>query len=69
MKYQVLFIIVNLATSANAGDFDYFIFTQIYPTSVCRADNDKVPDTCLIPKNTSPWTIHGLWYAVPEIHP
>uniref|UniRef100_A0A1I7TY99 Ribonuclease T(2) n=1 Tax=Caenorhabditis tropicalis TaxID=1561998 RepID=A0A1I7TY99_9PELO len=41
--------------------FDYLMFTTIYPTAVCRADDDSVPESCEIPDGTPQWTIHGLW--------
>ncbi|VDK46782.1 unnamed protein product [Anisakis simplex] len=41
--------------------FDYFIFTQIYPTAVCLVDNDWKTDSCLVPQQSTLWTIHGLW--------
>ncbi|GMR58030.1 hypothetical protein PMAYCL1PPCAC_28225 [Pristionchus mayeri] len=41
--------------------FDYLMFTMIYPTATCMADDDQVPDSCEIPKGTAQWTIHGLW--------
>uniref|UniRef100_A0A0N5AW41 Secreted protein n=1 Tax=Syphacia muris TaxID=451379 RepID=A0A0N5AW41_9BILA len=63
MKYIVLLTNVILVTIAHGTGFEYFIFTQIYPISICRADNDKQPGACLIPEYISPWTIHGLWYT------
>lgn len=51
-----------LAVSCHDGaPFDYFMFTTIYPTAVCRADDDSVPDSCEIPEGTPQWSIHGLW--------
>lgn len=52
------FVLVAVASDDN---FDYYIFTQIYPTSVCRADDDTVPASCLVPKGSANWTLHGLW--------
>ncbi|KAL6741583.1 hypothetical protein Aduo_014821 [Ancylostoma duodenale] len=43
------------------SDFDYLMLTRIYPTAVCRADDDSVPDSCEIPAETPDWSIHGLW--------
>lgn len=43
------------------NDFDYFMLTQIYPPAVCWADDAAVPDSCDIPYDAAPWTIHGLW--------
>ncbi|VDD92028.1 unnamed protein product [Enterobius vermicularis] len=44
--------------------FDYFLFTQIYPTAVCYMDNSRIPGKCKVPKAASSWTIHGLWPAL-----
>ncbi|KAF8385261.1 rnst-2 [Pristionchus pacificus] len=41
--------------------FDYLMFTMIYPTATCMADDDQVPGSCEIPTGTAEWTIHGLW--------
>ncbi|KJH47006.1 hypothetical protein DICVIV_06936 [Dictyocaulus viviparus] len=43
------------------SDFDFLILTRIYPTAVCRADDDTVPDSCEIPADSPSWSIHGLW--------
>uniref|UniRef100_A0A7I5ECN9 Ribonuclease T(2) n=1 Tax=Haemonchus contortus TaxID=6289 RepID=A0A7I5ECN9_HAECO len=43
------------------SDFDYLMLTRIFPTAVCRADDDSVPDSCEIPTDTPEWSIHGLW--------
>ncbi|KAK6746251.1 hypothetical protein RB195_012392 [Necator americanus] len=43
------------------SDFDYLMLTRIYPTAVCRADDDSVPESCEIPAETADWSIHGLW--------
>ncbi|CAI5450847.1 unnamed protein product [Caenorhabditis angaria] len=63
MMFCFLFLLsFPILTSANdGGPFDYLMFTTIYPTAVCRADDDSVPDSCEIPKGTPQWTIHGLW--------
>ncbi|ULT87718.1 hypothetical protein L3Y34_007116 [Caenorhabditis briggsae] len=45
----------------NGVPFDYLMFTTIYPTAVCRADDDSVPESCEIPDATPQWSIHGLW--------
>ncbi|GMS79256.1 hypothetical protein PENTCL1PPCAC_1431, partial [Pristionchus entomophagus] len=44
-----------------AAPFDYLMFTMIYPTATCMADDDQAPGSCKIPSGTSQWTIHGLW--------
>ncbi|VDK24927.1 unnamed protein product [Anisakis simplex] len=47
--------------SDNSSQFDYFTFTQMYPTDVCLMDNDWRNGSCLVPQQSALWTIHGLW--------
>ncbi|CAD6186768.1 unnamed protein product [Caenorhabditis auriculariae] len=57
----LLFLVLFDRCSAIGAKFDYFMLTKIYPTAVCRADDDTVPDSCEIPDGTPSWTMHGLW--------
>uniref|UniRef100_A0A8R1I3A7 Uncharacterized protein n=1 Tax=Caenorhabditis japonica TaxID=281687 RepID=A0A8R1I3A7_CAEJA len=57
----LLLSFIPLSSANDGAPFDYFMFTTIYPTAVCRADDDSVPDSCEIPTGTPLWTIHGLW--------
>ncbi|CAI2354981.1 unnamed protein product [Caenorhabditis sp. 36 PRJEB53466] len=64
MKKSLFILTIASFSSVLCHDgapFDYFMFTTIYPTAVCRADDDSVPDSCEIPSGTPQWTIHGLW--------
>ncbi|CCD62615.1 Ribonuclease T2 protein rnst-2 [Caenorhabditis elegans] len=63
MKLLLLLCIscIPLAYSHDGEPFDYLMFTTIYPTAVCRADDDSVPESCEIPSGTPQWSIHGLW--------
>lgn len=64
MKPLIVFLLLSLSSSVLCRDgepFDYLMFTTIYPTAVCRADDDSVPDSCEIPDGTPQWSIHGLW--------
>lgn len=43
-------------------DWDYLIFTQHWPTTVCKDWTHKKPNhSCSYPKNHNTWTIHGVW--------
>ncbi|GMT09636.1 hypothetical protein PFISCL1PPCAC_933 [Pristionchus fissidentatus] len=50
-----------LGSGTTTGPFDYLMFTMIYPTATCMADDDQAPGSCEIPAGTAQWTIHGLW--------
>jgi len=41
--------------------FDHFVFAQQWPMSVCHLANISHEHKCVIPKNITSWTIHGLW--------
>lgn len=69
MKQLIILVVATVALLANAEEeekknitFDYLLFTQVWPYSVCDAANLLKNDTCLVPpKVTGGWTIHGLW--------
>jgi ribonuclease T2 len=43
-------------------DFDFLIFTQSWPFSVCSQWMErKKGNKCKFPKTKNAWTIHGLW--------
>ncbi|KAK0411932.1 hypothetical protein QR680_005927 [Steinernema hermaphroditum] len=44
-----------------AADFEFYVLTRQYPTAICRADNEARSDSCKIPGDSDPWTLHGLW--------
>ena len=44
---------------AGSDDFDYYVFTQLWPVSNC--DTASSSDKCEIPDNVTGWLIHGLW--------
>nr|XP_022918100.1 ribonuclease Oy [Onthophagus taurus] len=66
MKSYILYIsfLITLSTADNIidVDWDYLIFVERWPITVCIEWHDKnVKNNCTIPVNNVQWTIHGIW--------
>ncbi|XP_041350768.1 ribonuclease Oy-like [Gigantopelta aegis] len=46
--------------TATDYDWDYFVFTQEWPTAMCILAREQ-HNTCVVPPSVTTWTIHGLW--------
>ncbi|XP_047019565.1 ribonuclease Oy-like [Helicoverpa zea] len=45
-----------------ANDWDFLMFTQQWPSSMCKVWTHKKPHHhCVFPKKPDSWTIHGIW--------
>lgn len=42
-------------------DWDFLIFTQHWPNTVCLSWNEKTGRGCNFPADTNMWSIHGIW--------
>merc|ERR1712055_204944 len=41
--------------------FDYFVYAQVWPESVCVQGNATHRYRCRLRHNVTTWTVHGLW--------
>ncbi len=48
-------------SAVNGSNWDFLMFTQIWPSSICAAANEEKSGSCLVPSTVAGWTIHGLW--------
>ncbi|XP_013396317.1 ribonuclease Oy [Lingula anatina] len=56
---DVLLYAVFIVSCSSNNEWDYMVFTQQWPQTVC--DSVYEEHKCAIPKDISFWTVHGLW--------
>lgn len=65
--YYITFIIflpliVYHYTHNTTYHYDYYVFAQQWPTSLCKSINVTHHGTCSkVPKSVTTWSVHGLW--------
>jgi len=52
---------IGIYSDAKEVKFDYYVYAQQWPESVCQQTWHMGQHNCSIGKNTTAWTVHGLW--------
>ncbi|KAK2180622.1 hypothetical protein NP493_435g02067 [Ridgeia piscesae] len=48
-------------SSHSDGDFEFFVYAQQWPPTVCVQADVTHKHQCRIPNNVTTWSVHGLW--------
>jgi ribonuclease T2 len=51
----------QLLTSSRDDSWDYLVYAQQWPPSVCMDSNITHQHRCKVFQNVSTWTVHGVW--------
>lgn len=54
------FTYAELSDTKN-NEWDFLIFTQHWPATICRIWMEKPTHSCIMPHEQNSWTIHGIW--------
>uniref|UniRef100_A0A914XQT0 Ribonuclease T2 n=1 Tax=Plectus sambesii TaxID=2011161 RepID=A0A914XQT0_9BILA len=55
------FVFLLLSKAQGDDSFEFLMFAQQYPTSMCLVQDETGSKTCVVPKQANAWTVHGLW--------
>jgi len=50
-----------LCVAQGDDSFEYLMFAQQYPGAMCLVQDETGSNTCVVPDQANPWTVHGLW--------
>jgi ribonuclease T2 len=57
----IIFSVIQVTHTSGSDDWDYMVFTQQWPESVCLETQVTHQHTCQISQNVSTWSLHGIW--------